>query len=136
MVSTAGEKALCGCLYGLFWFLRYLHASGEFKRGYCGNDTKSNSYCGRWNYRSGKKSDNLQYNTLHRGAFCQFPFRWIYYYGSNKSTKKETCKTHLCALGRWVHGTIVSLTKRLMFPAFFFHNFLQNSLQKKLIFFL
>ena len=61
MVSTAGEKALCGCLYGLFWFLRYLHASGEFKRGYCGNDTKSNSYCGRWNYRSGKKSDNLQY---------------------------------------------------------------------------
>ena len=22
--------------------------------------------------------------TVHRGAFCQFPFRWIYYYGSNK----------------------------------------------------
>ena len=21
---------------------------------------------------------------MHRGAFCQFPFRWIYYYGSNK----------------------------------------------------
>ena len=54
MVSTAGEKALCGCLYGLFWFLCYLHASGEFKRSYCGNDTKSNTYCGRWNYRSGK----------------------------------------------------------------------------------
>ena len=54
MVSTAGEKALCGCLYGLFWFLRYLHASGEFKCGYCGNDTKSNSYCRGWNYRSGK----------------------------------------------------------------------------------
>ena len=35
---------------------------------------------------------------LHRGAFCQFPFRWIYYYGSNKSTGKETDKTHLCAL--------------------------------------
>ena len=26
---------------------------------------------------------------MHRGAFCQFPFRWIYYYGSNKSTGKE-----------------------------------------------
>ena len=32
---------------------------------------------------------------------------------------------------RWVNGTIVSLTKRLMFQVlFFFHNFLQNSLQK------
>ena len=37
-----------------------------------------------------------------RGAFCQFPFRWIYYYGSNKSTGKETGKTHLCAV---VHNT-------------------------------
>ena len=34
--------------------------------------------------------------TLHRGAFCQFPFRWIYYYGSNKFTRKETGKMHLC----------------------------------------
>ena len=34
----------------------------------------------------------------HRGAFCQFPFRWIHYYGSNKSSGKETGKTHLCAL--------------------------------------
>ena len=33
----------------------------------------------------------------HRRAFCQFPFQWIYYYGSNKSTGKETGKTHLCA---------------------------------------
>ena len=37
-------------------------------------------------------------NPLHRGAFCQFPFQWIYYYGSNKSTRKETGKMHLCAL--------------------------------------
>ena len=36
------------------------------------------------------------YGLLHRGAFCQFAFRWIYYYGSNKSTGKETGKTHLC----------------------------------------
>ena len=33
---------------------------------------------------------------LHKGAFCQFPFRWIYYYGSNKSIGKGTGKTHLC----------------------------------------
>ena len=26
-----------------------------------------------------------------------FPFRWIYYYGSNKSTGNEPGKTHLCA---------------------------------------
>ena len=31
---------------------------------------------------------------LHRGAICQFTFPWIYYYGSNKSTGKETGKTH------------------------------------------
>ena len=37
-------------------------------------------------------------STLHRGAFCQFPFWWIYYYVSNKSTGKETGKMHLCAL--------------------------------------
>ena len=40
--------------------------------------------------------------TVHRGAFCQFPFWWIYYYGSNKSTGKETGKTQLCALVRVV----------------------------------
>ena len=35
---------------------------------------------------------------VHRGAFCQFLFRWIYYYDSNKSTGKETGKTHLCGV--------------------------------------
>ena len=34
--------------------------------------------------------------TMHRGAFCQFTFQWIDYYGSNKSTGKETSKLHLC----------------------------------------
>ena len=38
------------------------------------------------------------FKTRHRRAFCQFPFQWIYYYGSNKSTGKETGKTHLCAV--------------------------------------
>ena len=27
---------------------------------------------------------------------CHFPFRWIYYYGSNESTGKETENTRLC----------------------------------------
>ena len=51
----------------------------------------------------------LQSNTsafggpLQRGAFCQFPFRWIYYCGSNESTGKETGKTHLCAVGLMLH---------------------------------
>ena len=35
---------------------------------------------------------------MHRGAFCQFPFRWIYFYGSNKFTGKETGKMHLCTM--------------------------------------
>ena len=36
------------------------------------------------------------HTTMYRGAFCQFPFRWITtYYGSNESTGKETGKTHL-----------------------------------------
>ena len=35
---------------------------------------------------------------FHRGAFCQFPFRWIYYCHNSKSTGEETGKTHLCEL--------------------------------------
>ena len=38
----------------------------------------------------------LGHPPVHRGAICQFPFQWIYYYGMNKSTGKETGKTHLC----------------------------------------
>ena len=34
---------------------------------------------------------------MHRGAFCQFYFWWIYYYVSNKSPWRETGKTHPCA---------------------------------------
>ena len=30
--------------------------------------------------------------TLYRGAFCQFPSRWIYYYGSNKTQKRKLAK--------------------------------------------
>ena len=35
---------------------------------------------------------------MHKSVFGQFSFRWIYYYGSNKFTGKETDKTHLCAV--------------------------------------
>ena len=51
-------------------------------------------------YLIGKAEIPIHYTIwpLHRGAFCQFRFRWIYYYGSNKSTGEETGKTHLCAL--------------------------------------
>ena len=42
---------------------------------------------------------NMNTVPVHRGAFCQIPFRWIYYYGSTKSTGKETGKTNLCAVG-------------------------------------
>ena len=41
-------------------------------------------------------------NPLHRGAFFQFTFRWIYYCGSDKSTGNETDKTHVCALSYWI----------------------------------
>ena len=39
--------------------------------------------------------------TVHRDAFCQFLFRWIYYCHSSKSTGRETSKTYLCTMG-WV----------------------------------
>ena len=32
---------------------------------------------------------------LHRGAFCQFRFWWIYYCHSSESIEKETGKMHL-----------------------------------------
>ena len=34
--------------------------------------------------------------TLHRGAFCQFLFRWIYYGHSSKSTGKKTGIIYVC----------------------------------------
>ena len=52
----------------------------------------------QWRYHD-QISDIFHRNLpLHRGAFCQLSLWWSYYYGSNKSTRKETCKTHLCAL--------------------------------------
>ena len=50
--------------------------------------------------QSSKKYIGITVNliTVHKGAFCQFPFRWIYYCHSNKSTGKEPGKMHLCVL--------------------------------------
>ena len=42
-----------------------------------------------------KNSSRFQTCAVHRGAFCQFPFQWIYFYTSNKSPGKVTGKTHL-----------------------------------------
>ena len=41
----------------------------------------------------------MNFDNWYRGAFCQVSSRWIYYYGSNESTGKETGKTHLCERG-------------------------------------
>ena len=40
----------------------------------------------------------ISFTPLHRGAFCQFSFRWIYSCYCSKSTWEETGKTHHCAL--------------------------------------
>ena len=40
----------------------------------------------------------LSSRPVHRGALCQFLFRWIYYCHSSKSTGKKTDKMHLCAV--------------------------------------
>ena len=39
-----------------------------------------------------QKEHSCTLYTLHKGAFCQFPFRWIYYCHRSKSTGKETGK--------------------------------------------
>ena len=43
---------------------------------------------------------------LHRGAFCQFPFRWIYYCHSSKSTERKLAKrtyVHCMAKRKFIH---------------------------------
>ena len=41
---------------------------------------------------------------MHRGAVCQFPFRWIYYYGSNK--RKGTWQNASLCTGSVVKGEL------------------------------
>ena len=47
---------------------------------------------------TGRSRDHIQITQMHRGAICHFPFRWIYNYGSNKFTGKESVKMHLCEM--------------------------------------
>ena len=54
----------------------------------------------------------IQTKKLHIGAFCQFPFQWIYYWHSSKSTIEETGKTHLCVVAKhWIFLKIQVSTK-------------------------
>ena len=48
---------------------------------------------------------------FHRGAFCQFPLGWFYYYGINKSTGKQTGKMHFCAVGYLLICSYCNATK-------------------------
>ena len=52
-------------------------------------------------------------SAVHRSAFCQFPFRWIYYYGSNKSTGKEIGKTHLSAVKKFKQSQLQCQVRKL-----------------------
>jgi hypothetical protein len=52
---------------------------------------------------------------VHGGAFCQFPFRWNYYYGSNEFTGKDTGKMHLCAVVSQLSGSCqLSVSQQLV----------------------
>ena len=55
-----------------------------------------------------KQKCAIIWNTVYRSAVCQFPFWWIYCCHSSKSTKKETDKTHLCAVC-WLNINIVCI---------------------------
>ena len=59
-----------------------------------------------------------QIESVHRGAFCQFPFRSIYYYGSNKSTGNKNGKTHLCAVSTYFVSFIFKIMNRKDCPWF------------------
>ena len=48
----------------------------------------------------------------------------------NSGSNQKSDNLQYNTLARWVYGTNDSSTKHLMLQAFFFHNFLQNSLQK------
>ena len=56
--------------------------------------------------------------TVYGNVFCQFPFRWIYYYGSNNSTGKETGKMHLYAAGCFSKFCVFTYKFALVFPSF------------------
>ena len=78
------------------------------------------------------KQDKNLFISMHRGAFCQFTLLWIYYYGSNESTGKETGKTHLCAMFKFFNPAfynhsctyfILSFMSLSLFPYIYFSNY-------------
>ena len=44
---------------------------------------------------------------MHRGAFFQILFLWIHYCHCSKSTRKETGKTHLCAMWQTKYASAI-----------------------------
>ena len=52
------------------------------------------------------------FKSMHKDAICRFPVRWIYSCHRSESTRKKTCKTHLCAMGEKCY-TITLETLRL-----------------------
>ena len=81
-----------------FFVYAFLHGKKKIYNKNCLLDTKFFEFKVKSYSPFFLVANNL--STLHRGAFCLFPFQWIYYYGSNESIRKETGKTHLCALCR------------------------------------
>ena len=76
---------------------------------------------------------------MHRDVFCQFPFRWIYYYGSNKSTGKEAGKVHRYGhkILQYLHLTFDCMyCTEVLFASFFSGGFITaivvNPLERKL----
>ena len=65
----------------------------------------------------------------NRSAFCQFPFRWIYYCLSSKSTGKETGKMHLCAATQRI---ILKIVRFYVAPPGGFFSFNKNDVRCQL----
>ena len=55
--------------------------------------------------------------TEHRGAFYQFPFWCFYYYGGNKSTRRETGRDPAISSPRSFHGVKICRLVHTIAPA-------------------
>ena len=75
---------------------------------------------GEWHHPAIWKQSH-GHHPAHRVAFCQFPFWWIYYCYSSKSTGKETGKTHLCEVVLYFHLKIVLIFPPLLIYIFLIH---------------
>ena len=73
-------------------------SSNSTQIGIAPNDEKTQTFINETVLKSSILYVSLCILALHKGAFFQFSFRWIYYCHSSKSTGKETGKTHLCEM--------------------------------------